>query len=185
MIDVVRGNAQARLGVLAVLTAQIVMVSIMTMTPVHIVHHGGSVNLVGITISLHIVGMYALAPLPGWISDRLGHRVSIWIGIALFLISLGVGIAWAEDTTWVIVSLIFLGLGWSFVNVAGSAMFSSTLAPEVRASSQGGLDALSNLSGATTAFIAGPLMAATSFGALCIIAIILLVPLAVSLLRGR
>ena len=185
MIDGVRGNAQARLGVLAVLTAQIVMVSIMTMTPVHIVHHGGSVNLVGITISLHIVGMYAFAPLPGWISDRLGHRVSIWIGIALFLISLGVGIAWAEDTTWVIVSLIFLGLGWSFVNVAGSAMFSSTLAPEVRASSQGGLDALSNLSGATTAFIAGPLMAATSFGALCIIAIILLVPLAVSLLRGR
>lgn len=185
MIGGVRGNAQARLGVLAVLTAQIVMVSIMTMTPVHIVHHGGSVNLVGITISLHIVGMYALAPLPGWISDRLGHRVSIWIGIALFLISLGVGIAWAEDTTWVIVSLIFLGLGWSFVNVAGSAMFSSTLAPEVRASSQGGLDALSNLSGATTAFIAGPLMAATSFGALCIIAIILLVPLAVSLLRGR
>ncbi|MEQ7735284.1 hypothetical protein, partial [Escherichia coli] len=65
VVNELRSNAQARFAVIAILSAQVVMVSIMTMTPVHLAHHGGSVTLIGITISLHIAGMYALAPLVG------------------------------------------------------------------------------------------------------------------------
>lgn len=183
MISSVRGNAQARLAVLAILTAQVVMLAIMTMTPVHIVHHGGSVDLVGITISLHILGMYAMAPIAGWISDRLGHRVSIWMGVALFAFSLQLGAAWPDRMPWIMTSLIFLGLGWSFVNVAASALFAGTLEPEVRASSQGGLDALANLFGAMAAFVAGPMLAMSSFSVLCLCSLGLLLPLVMALLR--
>src|SRR5699024_3458447 len=48
-----KDNRPARYAVVAILTAQVVMVSIMTMTPVHIAHQGGSVSMVGLTISLH------------------------------------------------------------------------------------------------------------------------------------
>lgn len=179
----IRANKPARVAIVAILSAQVVMVSIMTMTPVHMVHQGGSVNLVGITISLHILGMYALAPLVGWITDRYGHRFSIRAGIGVFLLSLVFGAVWPDDTGWIIASLILLGVGWSFVNVAGSALFASTVSAEVRASSQGGVDALANLFGATAAFLAGPLLVISSFAVLSILAMVVLVPLVILVFR--
>ena len=179
VIGELRVNAQARYAFIAIVTAQIVMVSVMTMTPVHLSHQGGSITLVGLTISLHVVGMYALAPVVGLIADRAGARFSIAIGIAVFVASLVVGAARPSDTGWIVTSLILLGIGWSFVNVAGSALFSAVISDETRATSQGGVDALSNLSGAAAALAAGPLMMLTSFSALSIAAIVVLVPLAV------
>ncbi|UOR01491.1 MFS transporter [Leucobacter allii] len=183
IIAEIRSNAPARIAVIAILTAQIVMVSIMTMTPVHLVHQGGSVNLVGITISLHVLGMYALAPVVGWITDRYGHRFAIWTGIAVLLASLVLGALWPDRTGWIVASLILLGIGWSCVNVAGSALFAATVDAEVRASSQGGVDALANLCGAIAAFLAGPLLAVSSFAALSILAMVVLVPLMLFVVR--
>ncbi|UYQ77739.1 MFS transporter [Glutamicibacter sp. JL.03c] len=170
-------NKRARYAVFAILSAQVVMVSVMTMTPVHITHHGGSVTLVGFTISLHILGMYALAPVVGHITDRFGHRISIILGLVLFAGSLISGGLWPTDMNWIMTSLIMLGLGWSFVNVAGSALFSTVVSDETRASAQGGVDALSNLCGAIAAFVAGPLLMFTSFSTLTVIAAIVLLPL--------
>ncbi len=185
MIDELRDNPGACYAVAAIVSAQIVMVAIMTMTPVHLTHQGGSVEIVGVTISLHIVGMYAFSPLVGQLTDRFGHRTTIFIGLLIFLVSLGPGAARPDGTGWIIGSLILLGLGWSFVNVAGSALFSSVVSDDTRASSQGGVDALSNLCGATAAFLAGPLLAATSFSTLSILAILALVPLGVLVLTRR
>ncbi|WP_231567674.1 MFS transporter [Sinomonas humi] len=180
----IRENPQARLAVVAIVTAQIVMVAIMTMAPVHVTNDGGSVTVVGITISLHIAGMYALSPLVGALADRAGHRATIAIGILVLLASLAAGIAEPDQMLWMTVSMILLGVGWSFVNVAGSALFSAVVSPERRASAQGGVDALSNLGGATAAFLAGPLLAATGFSALSAIAIVALLPL-IGLLATR
>jgi len=82
-----------------------------------------------------------------------------------------------------IAALLLLGIGWSFTNVAGSALFASTVADETRASAQGAVDALSNLLG-TTAFVAGPLLAATSFPLLSELALLVLVPLTVVVIRN-
>lgn len=185
MLAELRHNPGARYAVLAIVSAQIVMVAIMTMTPVHITHQGGSVEIVGLTISLHIAGMYAFSPVVGQLSDRLGHRGTILIGLLVFLASLGLGAARPDGTGWIIGSLILLGLGWSFINVAGSALFSSVVSDDTRAASQGGVDALSNLCGATAAFAAGPLLAATSFSMLSILAILALVPLAALVVARR
>ena len=184
ILDELRVNPRARYAVGAILTAQVVMVSVMTMTPVHMAHQGGSITLVGITISLHIVGMYGLAPLVGMLADRLGHRATIPAGIVILLVSLGLGAWRPDDTGWIIASLILLGVGWSFVNVSASALFARVVSDETRASSQGGVDALANLCGATAAFAAGPLLAISNFATLSLIAIVLLVPLIVATLRG-
>jgi MFS family permease len=185
----IRRNPSARLAVIAIVTAQIVMVAVMTMTPVHIAHEGGSINIIGITISLHILGMYALSPVVGIAADRLGARSAIAIGVVLFACSLGIGAWRPHDMSWVMASLILLGLGWSFVNVAGSALFSAAVSDATRASSQGGIDALSNLCGAAAAFAAGPLLVISSFSTLSLIAAAVLAPLTVLLViaarRGR
>lgn len=179
MVAELRINPGARYATLAIVSAQIVMVSIMTMTPVHLTHQGGSVEIVGLTISLHILGMYAFSPIVGQLTDRLGHRATILIGLLIFLASLLTGALRPEGTGWIITSLILLGLGWSFVNVSGSALFSSVVSDDTRASAQGGVDALSNLCGATAAFLAGPLLVASSFPTLSLLAIVALVPLAI------
>lgn len=171
-----RRNPTARLALIGILTAQVVMVAVMTMTPVHISHEGGSLTLVGITISLHVVGMYALAPLVGIAADRLGARPTMGFGVVVFAASLAIGALRPGDMGWMMASLILLGVGWSFVNVAGSALFSTAVSESTRAASQGGIDALANLCGATAAFAAGPLLAATSFSVLSVVSAVLLVP---------
>lgn len=179
-----RVNRPARLAVVAILTAQVVMASVMTMTPVHIAAEGGSITIVGLTISLHVAGMYALSPLVGFLADRYGTRLTMSAGVLIFLASLVAGALKPDDMGWIMISLILLGVGWSFVSVAGAALFSRVVSNEARASSQGGVDALSNLCAATGAFLAGPLLAATSFSVLSMLAIVVLIPLCV-LLLGR
>ncbi|MCX4473016.1 MFS transporter [Micromonospora sp. NBC_01655] len=184
VIAELRVNQRGRVAVIAILTAQVVMVAIMTMTPVHIAHEGGSITIIGITISLHIAGMYGPSPLVGMLADRYGHRAAIVAGIGIFLASLLIGAAKPDNTGWIIGSLILLGIGWSFMNVAGSALFSLVVSAETRASSQGGVDALANLCGATAAFLSGPLLAATSFSVLSLLAVVTLIPL-IAVLAGR
>lgn len=181
----VRTNLQARYAVVAILTAQAVMVAVMTMTPVHIVNEGDSVTIVGITISLHIAGMYAFAPLVGYLADRFGHRLTIAAGLGIFLASLVIGIVVPDRTGWLIASLILLGVGWSFVNVAGSALFSAAVSDETRASAQGAVDAAANLFGATAALLAGPLLVLTSFSLLSLLSVVVLAPLAVLTASSR
>lgn len=178
MLGELRRNPAARLAVIAILTSQVVMVAIMTMTPVHVAREGGSVAFIGITISLHIAGMYGFSPVVGIAADRLGHRPTLGIGIALYASSLAVGVFRPNDMEWMMASLILLGVGWSFVNVGGSALFSVAVSGDARAASQGGLDALSNLFGAAAAFAAGPILMVTSFSTLAVIAAITLLPLA-------
>ncbi|MFI2489219.1 MFS transporter [Promicromonospora kroppenstedtii] len=180
-----RANRTARYALVAILTAQVVMVSIMTMTPVHIAHHSGSITLVGITISLHIAGMYALSPIVGHLADRRGHRLTIGVGILVLALSLVIAALRPDSTGWVMVSLTLLGVGWSFVNVAGSALFSTVVSDQTRASAQGGVDALSNLSGAMAAFAAGPLLAVSNFATLSILALVVLGPLTLLTLTRR
>ena len=183
MVAELRADRRARTALVALLTSQVVMVSLMTMTPVHISHQGGSLALVGLTISLHVVGMFGLAPVVGILVDRLGHRATVGIGILLFALSLLAAVLASGTTGGVIACLVLLGLGWSFMNVTASALFSTVVQDRSRASAQGGADALSNLLGAIIAFAAGPLMVATSFSMLGILAAVIMVPVVLLVLN--
>src|SRR6185295_3717688 len=85
--DAVMANPSARLGVVATAFGHIVMVGVMSMTPVHIRGGGHSaadtLRIVGIVISIHVAGMYAFAPVMGWLSDRIGRPRVILGGVAL------------------------------------------------------------------------------------------------------
>ncbi len=56
--------------------AHAVMISVMVMTPLHMQHGHAELRVIGFVISLHVLGMFAFAPLVGLAADRFG-RVTV------------------------------------------------------------------------------------------------------------
>jgi len=167
----------ARYAILTVAAAHGVMVSVMAMTPIHLVHHGETLNIVGLTISLHVAGMYALSPVFGILADRLGRVTTILIGQVLFIAALLTASFGQASTAAVTVGLILLGLGWSASTVAGSALLTEASSEENRTRRQGRNDLTMNLVGATGAILAGIVLGWIGYGglALCGLAIVAVV----------
>lgn len=153
-------------AILTVALSHAVMVSLMSMTPVHLQGHGASLSIIGLTISLHIAGMYGLSPIFGILTDRSGARLTVLLGQALLAASLILALVGAERAGVVTASLILLGLGWSASTVAGSVLVSAAGAPEQRRRIQGLSDMLMNLAGALGGAGAGLILAAVGFGGL-------------------
>lgn len=60
-------------GATVMVLTQIVMVAIMTMTPVHMQNHGHGLSEVGIVISFHIGAMYLPSLITGVLVDKVGR----------------------------------------------------------------------------------------------------------------
>ena len=163
----------AQTAIVSIALSHATMVSVMAMTPVHLVHHGASLAIVGFTISLHIAGMYALAPVFGIMSDRIGRIPTILVGQGILLASLlftGFG---SENELAVVMGLVLLGLGWSAATVAGSTLLSESTIIEKRASRQGISDLLMSGSGATGGALAGVVLAFLGYNGLSFVALLL------------
>ncbi len=149
------------------------MVGVMAMTPVHLVDHGASLVIVGFTISLHIAGMYALSPVFGIMADRLGRIPTILVGqglLGLSLLATGLG---SENSTWVIVGLILLGLGWSASTVAGSTLLTESTSLDKRTKVQGFSDVMMSGSGAAGGALSGVILLMVGYDGLSFIAMAL------------
>ncbi|MGW3603981.1 MFS transporter [Micromonospora sp. NPDC005161] len=184
--SVVRGRPAARLGIAAVAVGHLVMVAVMSMTPVRLgeSHADADVlRLVGIVLSLHIAGMYAFSPLVGWLTDRLGRRVVILGGVALLLAACAVAGTAGHHTPRLSVGLVLLGLGWSGTMVAGSTLLSESVPGGVRPSVQGLSDLTMGLAGAGAAMVSGFVMQVAGYPVLTLLAAVATVPLVALALR--
>ncbi|MFM8843847.1 MAG: MFS transporter [Actinomycetota bacterium] len=169
----IRSNPPALFAILSIAVGHIAMVSIMVMTPVHMAHVDVTLTIIGLVISIHVLGMYAFSPLVGALSDRLGRARVIQIGIATLLASAIVsGLAAADDAVILGIGLFLLGLGWSCTLIAGSAFLTESVNPEMKTSSQGASDLVMNLSGAGGGALAGVIIGTLSYGWLCAFAAI-------------
>ena len=65
-----------RYAIVSLIIGQVVMVLIMTMTPVYIRRAGDGLGIVGLVIGAHTLGMFAVSPLTGWFADRFGQLPS-------------------------------------------------------------------------------------------------------------
>ncbi|SCE74690.1 Major Facilitator Superfamily protein [Micromonospora coriariae] len=184
--SVVRGRPAARLGIAAVAVGHLVMVAVMSMTPVRLgeSHADADVlRLVGIVLSLHIAGMYAFSPLVGWLTDRLGRRVVILGGVGLLLAACAVAGTAGHHTPRLSVGLVLLGLGWSGTMVAGSTLLSESVSAGVRPSVQGLSDLTMGLAGAGAAMASGFVMQVAGYPVLTLLAAVATVPLVALALR--
>ena len=159
-----RGALVFAIGTIALSHAS--MVSVMAMTPVHLVHQGASLTIVGFTISLHVAGMFGLSPVFGWASDRIGRVPTILIGQVLLLSALGITGLGQASTAAVTVGLVLIGLGWSASTVAASALVSDLVTGAARIRVQGRADLTMSIAGAAGAALAGPVLALIGYAGL-------------------
>ncbi|MGO1627372.1 MFS transporter [Microbacterium sp.] len=173
-------HPRARMAVVLTACAHSVMVMVMVMTPVHMQHHGDSLTIVGVVISLHVLGMYALSPLFGWFVDRIGAVRTAAIGVALLLAAVVLGlIAASLGGGWTPTALVVLGIGWSACIISSSTVLASNPDASVKLPLQGVTDAGMNYAGAAAAALAGPILAWGGFHGVNIVALVLLAPAAV------
>jgi MFS family permease len=154
-------------AVAALVAGQATMVLIMTMTPLHLTAHGHGLEVVGIVISGHVAGMFALAPLSGWITQRIGALRTIFIGtVVLVAAALLAGLAPPERDEILFVALFLLGWGWNLGFVAGSTLLASNVEPRERARVQGTADAVIWTTSALASLGSGAVVAAAGFSTL-------------------
>jgi MFS family permease len=176
------GNRTARLGMSAVAAGHAVMLAVMVMTPVHIDTmlsggHADVLAVVGIVISLHVAGMYALSPLVGYASDRYGRRSVILAGALLLAGACAMAGTAGHDTVRLSMGLFLLGVGWSCTMVAGSTMLTESVPDEIRPSVQGFGDLVMGLAGALAGAMSGLVLQWAGYPVLALVAVLLTVPL--------
>lgn len=158
------------LGAAVMIVTQVVMVSIMTMTPIHMRDHGHGLGATGLVIGVHIAGMYLPSPITGLLVDRIG-RIPLVIAAGFTLPMAGIIAAFAptESVATLALALGLLGVGWNFGLVAGTAMITDAAPLETRAATQGTVDVGVALSGAGGGIMSGVMVATTSYTALSLV----------------
>jgi len=154
-------------GAVVMILTQIVMVAIMTMTPIHMQHHGHSLSAVGIVIGFHVGSMYLPSLVTGILVDKIGRTaMSIAAGVTLLLAGLVAAYAPSDSMFMLILALSLLGLGWNFGLISGTAQIVDSTEPSTRAKIQGSIDVFIALAGATGGALSGVIVANTSYAVL-------------------
>jgi MFS family permease len=161
---------------------QLIMVAIMTMTPIHIEHHGHSINVTGLVIGAHVAGMFLPSPFSGWLVDRLGY-LPIAIAAGVILLAAGLLAAWApvDSVAMLVVALVLLGLGWNLGLVSGTTLVTDAVPLATRARTQGTVDLGIALAGAGAGLSSGLIITATSYATLTLLSgvlALLIIPIA-------
>ena len=160
-------NSGVLVGATVMVLTQIAMVAIMTMTPVHMRHHHHSLNEVGFVIGMHIGAMFLPSLITGRLVDRFG-RVPMAIVSACTLLAAGLTSALAPGNSMLLltIALILLGLGWNFGLISGTALIVDSTPMATRAKTQGNVDVLIALAGASGGAMSGVVVASTSYATL-------------------
>lgn len=154
-------------GATVMVLTQIVMVAIMTMTPVHMGHHGHGLREVGIVIGAHIGSMYLPSLVTGILIDKIGRTaMTIASGVTLLLAGFVAAIAPSSSMGFLVLALCLLGLGWNLGLISGTAQIVDATEPSTRAKTQGTIDVLIALAGASGGALSGMVVAHSSYATL-------------------
>ena len=186
MLAELLATVRGRTAIAALVSGQLVMVLIMTMTPYHLDHTGHGDEVIGLVISAHTFGMFALSPISGRLTERFGARPVITTGFAILAIA-GVLGAVTPDRGGVglTLPLFLLGFGWNCTFVAGSSLLASGDAYHDRARLQGVIDAAIWGTAAVAGVVAGFVVASAGYAILCIAGAALAVTLAMAIVMDN
>ncbi len=174
-------------ALVTLVAGQVVMVLIMTMTPIHLIDHGHGLPTVGFVLSAHTFGMFALSPISGRLTDRFGSPVVIAAGMGtLAVAALLAALAPPDGGLLLTLALFLLGYGWNLGFVAGSAMLTRGLALGERTRVQGIADGLIWSTAALASLTSGLVVAGLSYTALGLVGVALLIaPVTLLAVYGR
>lgn len=145
-----------RVAFLSMFPAQGVMVMLMALTPLVMSHHGHALAMISLAVSLHVVGMYGLSLPLGRLADRVGRRNVILFGLAI--VASGALLVPLTPDYWIAtLGLVLVGVGWSCINVAVTALIADTVPATERGRAVGVVDSSGGLASVVLPLIGGPL----------------------------
>jgi MFS family permease len=186
--EVVREQPLVGAAIAGLAAAHAVMVGVMVMTPLHMQHGHAELRVIGLVISVHVLGMFAFAPVMGWAADRFGRVTLMAVGgVVLLAALLLAGVSPAGSSWQIFAGLFLLGLGWSAVMVAASTLLTTHVPLGSRTDVQGASDMTMNIAAAGSAGLAGFLVDAWGYPQLNLFAAVLatVVLAAAALARSR
>ncbi|WP_420098215.1 MFS transporter [Corynebacterium sp.] len=159
-----------RLGAAVMILTQVTMVSIMTMTPLHMQAHHHSIGAVGLVIGLHVGAMWLPSLVTGRLVDAVGRLpVAVAGGVVLLATGALAALAPGGSLVLLVIALMLLGLGWNLGLVSGTAMVVDGTVPDNRPQVQGTIDVAVAVAGAAAGLASGALMSAVSYQALAVV----------------
>ncbi|KQR16089.1 MFS transporter [Cellulomonas sp. Leaf334] len=179
---IVRSPA-GRDGLAVMVTGQVVMAAVMTSVPVqlHLHHHG--LDVVGLVLAAHTLGMFVLSPVTGRLVDGRGAVPVMVLGLATLLVATIVAASGALLPQ--AVGLFALGYGWNLCFVGGSASLAVGLPAELRADVEGSVEAVVWISAAAGTLTSTVVLALAGWSALTLAAGAVVVVPGLLLLRDR
>lgn len=172
--EVVRTSPGVVAGTSGLALGHAVMVAVMVMTPLHMHHGGAALEIIGIVISIHVLGMFAFSPVVGWATDRFGRAAMLGGGAVVLFVSLFVsGTSPAGASYQIGVGLFLLGLGWSMCTVSASTLLSESAPIDARTDVQGAADLVMGLTAAAAGALAGVVVGFLGYPALTAFAAVL------------
>jgi MFS family permease len=151
------------------------MQMIMYVTSLALKEHGHSLAAISSSVSIHVVGMFAFTVPLGKLADKIGRKIVLLAGVVMAAV--GSMLIPSSPSFLVITSGTFLvGLGWSAVFVAATALIADVCPPEIRGRAIGINDTISFIPGIILPLVAGPLVAAAGLWAVGWLGMLLMVP---------
>lgn len=180
-----RGMPAARPALAVMVIAQVVMVAVMTATPLAMHMGGQGLDAVGMALSAHTFGMFALSPVTGWLADRFGPRPVMLAGLATLAAAASLAAA-AGGSGWLRTAALFLlGYGWNLGFIGGSAHLARDLPALERVRVEGAVDGGVWAAAAIASLCSTTLLAAAGYGVLAAGAGMLVVVPALTLFRRQ
>ncbi|NYI47694.1 MFS family permease [Nocardioides aromaticivorans] len=150
------------------------MIGVMVMTPLHMEHGGSGLEVIGVVISVHVLGMFAFSPVVGMLADRFGRPPVLGAGGATLLVALLLCASAPAGMSWqVTAGLFLLGLGWSLSMVSASTMVAEHAPLDARTDVQGASDLVMGLTAAVAGALAGIIVGAADYPALALASLLL------------
>jgi MFS family permease len=171
-----------RVGFVANFVAHGVMTMMMALTPLAMAHAGHMLTMISLAVGVHVVGMFGLSLPLGRLADRVGRRNVILLG--LVILAFGALLVPLTPDFWVQMSgLLLVGVGWSCVNVAVTALIADTVPVAERGRAIGVVDSFAGLASIALPLAGGPLAEITGFMGLAVLSILMAIVPTVLALR--
>ncbi len=128
------------------------MSMMMSLAPITMQNAGLGLGAISLTVSIHVVGMYALSFPMGTLADKLGRKPLLFVGVGLSTLGT-VLVALTTVYSLIILGLFAIGVGWCCGNVSTAAMVADAAPAEVRGRAMG-----TNSSFSAAASVSAPLL---------------------------
>jgi MFS family permease len=110
-----------------------------------------------LVLEWHVLAMFVPSFFTGNLIRRVGIMPILWAGVVLNLVCIAVALS-GTDLMQFTVALVALGLGWNFLYVGGTALFTEAYKPQEKTTAQAAMDTTVFSTMTLTSFASGALV---------------------------